>query len=119
MFPYGSTIEVLATGRDRHGDTIITVRGSITGCGVEPEGSSEDTDQRALVEDRVTVYAPFTDLPVTAQDRVRLIPYGTNPTPQERAALPLWSVDGAPREWRHPMTGWQPGRVIRLRLVTG
>lgn len=106
MFPYGTTIEVLETSRDEHGDLTEALRGTIDGCAVAPESSTEDNDNRAQVDTFVEVYAPYSDVVVTAQDKVRL--NGT-----------LWHVEGDPAEWRSPFTGWQPGRVIRLRQVRG
>lgn len=125
MFPHGITLDVLATSRDRHGDETTTVRGSIPGCGLAPDESvenaglraQEDTHQRALVITRQVVYAPPSGVRVGAQDRVRLVPPGTSP--EARAALPLWHVEGEPELWQNPMTGWRPGRVIRLQRVTG
>lgn len=118
MFAFGTTIEVWATTRDAHGDTTDTVRGVITGCGIAPESSTEETDNRAAVDTRITVYAPITDVYVGSQDKVRIIPPG-DISAETRAALPKWSVDGEPGDWANPFTGWRPGRVIRLRLARG
>ena len=125
MFGHGVTLDVLSTVRDRHGDETTTLRGSIPGCGVAPDDSTEntgqraqeDTHQRALVDTRLTVYAPASGVAVGPQDRVRVVYAGTPAA--ERAGLPLWHVEGEPQVWRQPMTGWRAGRVIRLRRVTG
>ena len=117
MLPFGDTIEVLRASRDRHGDTVLTSVGVIRGCGVAPASSAEDTEQRAQVDTRITVYAPVTKTAVTAHDRVRFLRPGL--TPDEVTALPLWSVDGEPEPWTNPFSRWRPGRVINLRLVTG
>jgi hypothetical protein len=118
MFPYGVAVEVLTSTRDNHGDTVDTVRGVIAGCGIAPETSTEDNDNRAQVDTRTTVYAPYSPVTVGAQDKVRILPPG-DLSPEAKAALPKWHVDGEPGEWANPFTGWRPGRVIQLRRVTG
>ena len=30
-----------------------------------------------------------------------------------------YQVHGRPARWKHPMTGWESGAVVRLKAVTG
>lgn len=106
-FGFGITVEVLETVKDRHGDTTVTVKGTLK-CAFAPAGSFENTDQRQQVDRAASLLeSPPSDVEVKATDRVRL-PDGT-----------VWEVDGAPEQWGHPMSGWRPGREIRIRRVTG
>jgi hypothetical protein len=107
VFQHGITVEVIAVARDRYGDTTETVVGSIAGCGFAPGSSTENTDNQAQVGTVESLYSPPTTVPVNAQSKIRF-PDGV-----------VWHVDGEPEWWRHPMTGWSPGGVIRLRRVTG
>lgn len=111
-----------------HGETVTRLRGTpvldrysgeqtgiswkapdaldIPGCGFNPGGSSEPTqDGRNAVITRPEVYAPA-DADVTAADR--LVVRGDT-----------YQVDGKPAEWRSPLTGWAPGLVIALKEVQG
>ena len=101
------TVDVLAVTRNEHGDRTTTPAGSIPGCGFEPLGSSEDTDNRAQVATTAALYVPRTDVVVTAQHKIR--------TPDGH----VWDVDGDPAWWSNPLTGDRPGGQIRLTRVTG
>jgi hypothetical protein len=106
MFSFGITVEVIAVARDRYGDTTETVVGTIEGCGFAPDTSTENTAGQAQVGTDSALYVPPTSVPVTAQHRLRFDDQ-------------TWQINGEVAWWRHPMTGWSPGGVIRLRRVTG
>lgn len=79
---------------------------SISGCGYNPGGSTEPTDDaRNAVITTPEVYAP-TGSDVLAGDR--LVVRGQT-----------FDVEGDPADWRSPFTGWQAGLVIRLKKVAG
>lgn len=78
----------------------------IPGCGVNPGGSNEPTqDARHAVITQPEVYAPA-GADVLAGDRLLV---------RSRT----FDVDGDPQDWRSPFTGWQPGLVIKLKIVEG
>ena len=104
MFPFGVSVQVLSTVRDRHGDSVEAVAGTIDGCGFAPESSIEDTDQRAQTVNTASLYVPPTAVAVTGQSVLRI-------------DGKRWRVDGDPEWWRHPWTGWTPGGVLRIRRV--
>lgn len=114
IFAHGETITRLraALGVDPYsGEAVLldwdnAAELSIEGCGFDPGGSSEPTqDARNAVVTKPTVYAPA-GVDVVAGDRivVRGVTY---------------AVEGTPADWRHPMTGWRPGLVINLKGVEG
>lgn len=111
-----------------HGETVTRLRGTpvvdrysgeqtgiswanpdaleIPGCGFNPGGSSEPTqDGRNAVITRPEVYAP-SDADVQSGDR--LVVRGDT-----------FEVDGKPAAWISPFTGWAPGTVIALKEVQG
>jgi hypothetical protein len=107
-FPYGATVTRLrgVPSTDRYGATVLdwTTPGTldIEGCGVNPGGSQEPVEVgRTSVITRPEVYAPV-DADVTAADR--LVVRGVT-----------YQVDGSPRAWISPLTGWAPGLVIVLK----
>lgn len=102
MFPFGVTVQVYVTSRDRHGDRTETLAGTIPGCAFAPESSVEDNDNRAQVATAGTLYIPPTQVAITGQSLVRFDGH-------------TWHVDGDPDWWRHPWTGWAPGGVLRVR----
>jgi hypothetical protein len=75
-------------------------------CGVADGGSLEPLqDARNAVESDFDVVAPY-GADVTAADR--LVIRGLTCT-----------VQGRPFAWRSPFTGWEPGTVIRAKIVEG
>jgi hypothetical protein len=111
-----------------HGETIVRQRGTaqtdpysgeasgvdwsdpavadIEGCAVADGGSLEPLqDARNSVESDFDILAPFGS-DVLASDRV--VVRGL-----------VCEVQGRPFDWRHPMTGWEPGMVIKARIVEG
>lgn len=108
MFAYGVTVKVMYTTQDVHGDEVEHLRGLIEGCALAPTSSIEDNDNRAQVDTRMALYAPYSPVEVRDQDKIRVEPTGTS-----------WHVEGEPEEWANAFTGWQPGRVINVRRVKG
>lgn len=118
MFAHGETVTRLRaqTSTDRYSKLPVPdwskppTSLSIDGCGFDPGGNLVDSGEpsemgRNAVVSRPTVYTG-TNADITAIDRlvVRGITY---------------EVDGNPRVWRNPFTGWEAGMVVRLRLTEG
>lgn len=105
MYPFGVTVEVYDTTRDRHGDTVAAGPvGTIEGCAFAPESSVEDNDKRAQTITAGSLYVPPTTVRITSQSRIRFDSL-------------TWYVTGDPEWWRHPGTGWTPGGVIDIQRV--
>lgn len=113
-FAFGETVTILRapsildeySGEITGLDWTLATRKTIPGCGIAPISSDEPLrDSRTQVDSMVDVYAPY-GADIKALDR--LIIRGTT-----------WAVEGDPAVWRHPMTGWQPGTVIRAVKVDG
>lgn len=110
MFAHGTTVTIqrASTTTDRYGNTIpgpyVDVE-DIDGCAVAPRESSEDNTNRTALVVGVTVFAP----------------YGADVRKADRCVIDgrTYQVEGEPAAWSHPMTGWQPGTVIQLRIVEG
>lgn len=113
-FPHGETVTRLrgtptldpysgeSTGIDwTNPDTL-----PIPGCGVGDGGSLEP-----LREARNSVESDY-DI---------LAPYGSDVLAGDRVIVRGLTCDviGRPFPWRHPMTGWEPGTVIRAKIVEG
>ena len=78
----------------------------IEDCAFDPGGSDEPVEAgRQAVITKPTVFAPFGS-DIEAADR--LIVRGKT-----------YSVEGNPGDYRSPFTGWEPGRVVELKLVEG
>ena len=104
-FLFGEPIVLLANGAsvvNEYGDpvpsqTATTVTGAFS-PGVSVEDQADDT-----ASSQPTVYLPSgTDVSWVDAVQVRGVTY---------------QVDGAPRVWVHPFTGWQAGVEVRLRGV--
>jgi hypothetical protein len=106
--PYGLAITLVArsvTGQDAYGNDVYTeVTSAVTGA-FNPGMSSELVQGQELVTMQPTVY----------------LPAGTDLTPYDAVdvAGQRYEVDGTPNEWQSPLTGWQPGVVVKLKAVTG
>lgn len=113
-FAFGEKITILRaplvvddySGEPTGLDWDAATRRTIPGCGIAPVSSGEPLrDIRTQVDSAVDVYAPY-GVDIRALDR--LIIRGIT-----------WQVDGDPAAWRHPMTGWNAGTVIRAVKVDG
>jgi len=114
MFPHGVTVTRLRAqlvydgyqGGSGRRDWANPDRLSIPGCGLAPTLIDEDRQYGAeTVPEGWTLYAP-TGADIAAVDRVET-PHG------------VFAVEGEPSPWEHPMTGWKPGTVVKLRKVEG
>lgn len=115
IFPHGETVTVLSptVTVDGYGDTQWTwdapTSVTVTGCGIADGGSIEPVpDARSAV---------VSDFDV-------ICPPGTAITPHDRVVVPrngglVCDVMGRPFDWLNPFTGWQPGIVIRCKVVEG
>lgn len=108
IYPFGDPVTLhsrTVTGQDTYGNDVLTDVTSTTVGAFAPTGSTELIQGQDTVITQPSVYLPAgTD--VTALDRVTI-----------RGVT--YDVDGTPQDWRHPVTGWQPGIVVRLQNVTG
>ena len=112
MFPFGETVQFKAYqegAEDSHGNPVESWASPVPsdGWGFDPGGSVES-------------YGPGRDMVVTSPRLFR----------QSRAFLPgrrdrvivrgrEYAVDGDPADWRSPLTGWEPGIVVTLEVVSG
>lgn len=112
MFSYGETVTRLRAplvtnaynAQERNWSAATST--PIDGWGVDDSASLEPADaHRELVETDCVLYRPEA-ADVQASDRV--ICRGRT-----------YEVVGDPATWRHPMTGWNAGFVVRLRIVKG
>jgi hypothetical protein len=104
VFPFGVTATVYSTARDRHGDRTREPVGTIDGCGLAPESSTEDNDKRAQTVMTTALYVPPTTVTVDSQSEIEVDGH-------------LWQITGDPQWWRNPFTGWSPGGVLHLQRV--
>lgn len=108
-YPYGDTITIhtkSGTTQDPvYGNDVPTYTDSAVVGGFAPAGSVEIQQGRETITTTPTLYLPA-GTSVAALDRVTV-----------RGVT--YEVNGTPQDWRHPMTGWQAGIVVRLQNVTG
>jgi hypothetical protein len=113
-FPYGETVTRLraTTVTDPYSGEETSIDWgdpdglAIDGCAVADGGSLEPLqDARNAVESDFDVLAPFGS-DVLATDR--LVVRGLT-----------CEVQGRPFDWHHPMTGWEPGMVVKAKIVEG
>lgn len=111
-FAYGETAQweqYTGQGEDDYGNTIDTWAAPVPvdGCGFDPGGSQEPRDgssQRVVTTP--VLYIPDSNT-YSARDRFTI-----------RGRL--FEAEGDPADWRHPMTGWDPGLiVVNLQRVEG
>lgn len=106
MFGYGQTVTVYPpVTQDRTGDpTAASVPYTISNVGIAWDATSEDADHR-----------------ISAISEVRLLmPPGTAIALNSKVALPdgdLYLMVGKPSRPHNPITGWEPGVVVRLKAV--
>lgn len=112
MFAHGETWTILRPGApttDRNGNEIPgpDVEIAVDGCGFVPGGSVESDEYgRSQVITSPRVFMPAgTD--VGADDRLRS-PAGV-----------VFAVEGRPKVWRSPFSGWDAGVEVSLEDVTG
>jgi hypothetical protein len=97
----GITVTVQRATIDRYNDATYADSHAIAGCIEYPNGSTE-------VESAVT------------DNRTLLTPTGSDIVPTDRIRLGglLYQVDGLPKDWVDPITGWSPGMQVSLRRVS-
>lgn len=107
--PYAQTITLLRrvlSGRDEFGnDTYTDARAQVSGCVVQPAGSSEQIDFTELVSSDITVF----------------IPYGTDVSPLDALLINgvTYEVRGVPQQWRSPFSGNTSPIQVQASVVTG
>jgi hypothetical protein len=100
--PYGGiSVTVQRATFDRFNDATYVDHHTIDGCLEYPTGSTEN------------------NMAVT-DSRVLLVPTGSDIVPTDRVKLgPLtYQVQGLPKDWTDPFTGWQPGMQVTLERVS-
>lgn len=112
MFAHGETVtrlrapEVADQYNGTTWDWTNAAAEDIDGWGIAQNASSEPVE-----EDRESVRSDFTlyrDQPADILATDRLVIDGLT-----------CKVDGHPATWRHPMTGWDAGFVVRASVVEG
>lgn len=106
IFPAGVTVTVRQRAQDQHGDRTTTATYTVPGCALHITSSAEKLDAR----DDVTVNV------------VMAMPAGTPIAPTDQVVLPdgaVYEVNGQPSAPVSPFTGWAPGVLVPLQLVTG
>ena len=106
-YPHGETVtRIRPAPTDRWGDPIGSpTEVSLEGVAVAPRSSVEPGGLSTSV---VTGY-------------LLLIPYAADVKVTDRVECrgEVWDVDGEPFEYRHPMTGWEPGVQVLLKRAEG
>jgi hypothetical protein len=97
----GISVIVQRATIDRFNDASYVDHHTIAGCLEYPNGSSE---VNAAVTDSRTLLVPA-DSDIVPTDRIRL------------GGL-IYQVDGLPKNWVDPFTGWSPGMAVSLRRVS-
>jgi hypothetical protein len=108
-FAFPETMAIVTrtvTGTDSYGNDVYSpVESPIYGA-FAPQGSTELVQGRETVLTHDTVYLEVgTAVP--------------KPTDQVRRAGVLYDIDGTPRTYQNPFTGFVPGPVLSLLRVTG
>jgi hypothetical protein len=107
-FPFGTPITLVKRAKaapDALGNDTWTTTDVVTSGAFNPGSSAELVQGQDLLTQQPTVYLP-PDVDLTAVDAV--VVYGEQ-----------FEVDGAPKRWVNPFTGWNPGVEVKLKRVTG
>ena len=107
-FPHGITVTVQRGERVKFGDIVYTDHHTIDGCALAPRYSYELSDNQNRVIVGFSLYGPIQtgDNKVFADDRIKA-PDGNT-----------YRVVGEAADWKHPITGWEPGFEAALERVT-
>ena len=107
-FPFAQTVTLVKrvkSGTDALGNDVYTESTTDVPGAFNPGTSAELVQGQDVVTTQPTVFLPpGTD--VSAIDAVDV-------------AGQRFEVDGDPKDWRNPFTGWTPGVEVKLRRVTG
>lgn len=112
MFPFGETVQFMAYqlgAEDAHGNPVESWADPVSsgGWGFDPGGSVESSmPGRDMVVTSPRLFRQSRDFVPGSRDRV---------TVRGRE----YQVDGDPADWRSPLTGWEPGIVVTLEVVSG
>jgi len=99
--PGGVSVIVQRASFDRFNDATYVDHHTIDGCLEFPTGTTENN---MAVTDSRTLIAP------TASDIV--------PTDRVRLGGLIYQVQGLPKDWVDPFTGWSPGMQVSLERVS-
>jgi hypothetical protein len=106
-FAFGETVTLgrrFLSGRDGDGNDVYARTDiTVTGCGFNPGGSTEQVQGQDTVVTVPTLYMPTGTL-VLATDTVTV-------------RGQVYEVNGSPNDYSNPLTGWSPGVVVQLRRV--
>lgn len=105
---FGAPVIVTVNHRQQNnfGDWETAGSDEVAGCGFAPGAGTEQVDNKDLVTDIGTLYAPAGSS-FLATDRV-VLPDGTE-----------WDVTGSGNSWTSPFSGWAAGVVVSLKRTTG
>lgn len=110
MFPSGVTVTIvrrsLSSNKDIDGnDVYVTTTSTVPGCAFASAGSVELVQGQDIVTTTPTLYMPPGTL-VLVTDAITV-------------GSVTYEVSGTPAADASPFTGWAPGVVVRLKVVTG
>lgn len=106
-FPHGVTVTVERPGStDQYGNPKPGTTHTVGPCGIAPAGSTEQNYLQDLAEWDLDLIAPH-DADISEADIVTL--------PGETTR---YQVDGRPKRFRSPFTGWEAGAIARLKGVS-
>jgi hypothetical protein len=107
-FPFGITVKVNRSTRNKWGDVTRAFHHEIEGCALAPRYSSEDNNSRTSVIVGFSLFGPHQtgDDRVFADDEIE--------TPDGNK----YNVVGEAASWESPLTGWKPGFEAALERVT-
>lgn len=115
MLPFGQAVTVYVEVRDaRHGDITRGDERVVEGVAWWPRTSVEGSGTPGMGADLRTARL--------TTGLTMLAPPGHGITARHRVILPdgqEYRVEGAPGQWRSPLTGWSPGDQIELERVEG
>lgn len=106
MMPFGITVTVRHRAQDAYGNRTTVGTDTVAGCAFMPGTSTEKMDQRDEITDNGILVMPAGS-PISGADQV-VMPDGT-----------VFEVNGEPKAPMNGWTGWQPGILVPLQIVTG
>lgn len=98
------TVTIQRSTTDRFNDKTYSDHHDVAGC-LEYENTSTEVGN-AVTDIRTLLTPPDPDPDIRPSDRVKY-PNGL-----------IYQVEGLPKVWENPLTGWTPGVEVHLRRVT-
>lgn len=113
----GIDVQVWSRTRDQHGDSVTTLKGTLTQS-VFVHRFSAELDQLGRITENPNLLSRIearSEATVYSRDR------SVSVTPDDYLVLPngdRWEVAGLPREWEAVFSNWKPGIEIPVRKVS-